>query len=48
MKPDQVYCVILILDLLTLLSNLLDKGQTLFFIKHIPQYKAVMNNICTI
>lgn len=29
------------LDLPTLLSNLLDKGQT-FFIKHIPQYKAVM------
>lgn len=30
------------LDLLTLLSNLLDKGQTFVFIKHIPQYKAVM------
>lgn len=30
------------LHLLTLLSNLLDKGQTFVFIKHIPQYKAVM------
>lgn len=46
MKPDSVYGRILIPELWTLFIG--QRSNFLFFIKHIPQYKAVMNNICTI